>query len=66
MQSRDPLKTNLDGLITVEHAAHILGVSGMTVRRMVAKGGLHPWRQLGRLLVSQPEVERMKRQREAK
>ena len=63
MKSRDPLDNSLEGLISVEQAAAILGKSAATVRRIIARGELHPWNRLGRVLVSQPEVEKLKRKR---
>jgi len=61
---RDPLTNDLEGLISAEQAATMLGTSLATVRRMIARGDIRPWRRLGRVLVSQPEVEKLRRKRE--
>ena len=60
----DPLDNSLEGLISVEQAAAMLGKSAATVRRIISRGELRPWNRLGRVLVSLPEVEKLKRARE--
>lgn len=61
--NRVPAEPDLSGLITIEDAASILGVSGMTVRRMIDAGRLTRWRKFNRTLVSRPQVEQVKRER---
>jgi len=62
MRRSEP-ETPFDAFLSIEDAASILGVSHMTVRRMIDDGRLAPLRKFHRTLVSRSEVERVRIER---
>jgi len=59
LNERVPEKGPLPLLLTQKQAAHLLGVSRFTVRRMTQEGQLHPVRVHGRFRYRRHEIEEL-------
>jgi len=60
---RSEQETPFDAFLSIEDAASLLGVSHMTIRRMIGDGRLVPMRKFHRTLIQRTQVDRLKLQR---